>query len=341
MNEDNLIEERKKKLIKLLKNNPFFSIFFWLGILTLLFSIFVKAGIGFPFIEGIYNTAPAHLWFLLSIALFISCSFIAYKKEKYSFYPLFAWIVYFAVWIRSVNISKLRDVTTGGWTLGPDLDPFLFLRWAEYIVEHGKLMMIDTMRYIPQFFNTRGELILLPYMIAWFHKIAAIFGSESVVQSAALFPVFMFGLTALIFFLLSREIFIDKLGRLKAELIAFFSTFLMIVSPSLFPRTIAGIPEKESAGFFFLFLTFYIFLKAWKSRGKYKPYILSLLAGLSTSAMALIWGGFIYIYAILGLTFLISFFLGKIGREEIIKYSIWLISASSSTTTRRRIRRPS
>jgi hypothetical protein len=53
-------------------------------------------------------------------------------------------------------------------------------------------MALDTMRYSPIGFNTPGELILLPHMIAWFHKIATIFGSQSVTQSAVFFPVFMY-----------------------------------------------------------------------------------------------------------------------------------------------------
>ena len=74
----------------------------------------------------------------------------------------------------------LWDITRDNWTLGPDLDPFLFLRWAKYIVQHGSLMAIDYMRYVPSGFDTRGEMVFLPYSIAWFHKLASFFGSTSV-----------------------------------------------------------------------------------------------------------------------------------------------------------------
>ena len=63
---------------------------------------------------------------------------IHFLKTKYHWivYIILAIIVFIAVKIRTRNLPLLRDVTTGSWTLGPDLDPFLFLRWSKYIVEH-------------------------------------------------------------------------------------------------------------------------------------------------------------------------------------------------------------
>src|SRR3989344_4819666 len=93
------------------------------------------------------------------------------QKGQWLFYVFLAVIVYMAVWIRTRNVPGLKDVTTGDWTLGPDLDPFLFLRWAKYIVENGSLFAVDMMRYIPNGFETSGEYLLHPYMIAWFHNV--------------------------------------------------------------------------------------------------------------------------------------------------------------------------
>ena len=205
-----------------------------------------------------------------------------FLKNKYNWvvYIALAVIVFIAVRIRTLNLSKLRDVATGGWTLGPDLDPFLFLRWAKYIVAHGSLMVVDTMRFVPLGFHTNRELLLLPYSIAWFHKLAAIFGSTSVEQSAALYPVFMFALTVIAFFLFVRKIFASSMGNKKASIIALISSFFLSVIPIFIPRTIAGIPEKESAAFLFLFLAFYFFLSAWKSEKTPSRIILALLAGI-------------------------------------------------------------
>src|SRR3989344_5281353 len=141
------------------------------------------------------------------------------QKSNWIIYFLLALVTYISVKIRTLNLSGLRDITTGGWTLGPDLDPFLFLRWTKDIVAHGSLMAIDTFRYVPLGYNTNQELLLLPYSMAWFHKLAVMFGSTSIEQSAVLYPVFMFALTVIAFFFLARETFIDKLGELKANII--------------------------------------------------------------------------------------------------------------------------
>src|SRR3989344_2812884 len=76
---------------------------------------------------------------------------IKFFKEKYNLiaYAILALIVFLGIWIRTRNVPYLKDVTTGTWTLGPDLDPFLFNRWAEYIIEHGSLFTVDPMRYVP------------------------------------------------------------------------------------------------------------------------------------------------------------------------------------------------
>ena len=118
------------------------------------------------------------------------------KKINWIYYIILAFIIYISLYIRTRNLPKLRDITTGTWTLGPDLDPFLFLRWAKYIAAHGSLMTVDIMRYSPFGYNTASEMKLLSYLIVWFYDFLSFFSKEATVTSAAvLFPVFMFGLT--------------------------------------------------------------------------------------------------------------------------------------------------
>lgn len=256
---------------------------------------------------------------------------VKFFKEKYVWltYVILAVIVFIAVRIRTRNLPGLKDVTTGGWALGPDLDPWLFTRWAEYIVEHGKLMTVDIMRYVPLGFQTKEELLLHPYMMAWFHKALAVFNlTDSVTYSSILYPVFMFALTVIAFFFFAREIFIDSLGEKKAGAIGLVASFFLSVMPALLPRTIAGIPEKESPGFLFLFLAFYFFLKAWKNKKNIASYSFAILAGLSTAAMALVWGGFVFIFTTIGFSVLAAFILGQTDSKKIYIYSIWLFSST-------------
>ncbi len=321
MDEDRLIEERKQKIINLLKKDKFFSSFLILGLIFLMTYVFALIKITIPFL-GFFSK---DLLILLSFAFFLSAFFSYDNKLNFSFYTILAWLVFLSVKIRSSNISRLRDITTNGWTLGPDLDPFLFLRWAKYIVENGSLFVNDTLRYVPLGFDTKAELIFLPYLIAWFHKIAIFFGSTSVEQSAALFPVFMFALTVISFFLFTRIIFYEISGKNQANIIALISSFFLVVIPSLMPRTIAGIPEKESAAFFFMFLGLYFFIYAWKSGNKFQRVLVSILAGISTAMMALVWGGYAFLFFTIGLTIFVSYFLGQLDKNKILVSLLWLV----------------
>lgn len=257
-------------------------------------------------------------------------------KRDWVYYILLGIITFLGVWIRTRNISGLKDVTTGTWTLGPDLDPFLFLRWAEYIVEHGKLFAFDAMRYVPLSeicsgaqcnpINTALEMRLLPYMIAWFHKFLSVFVQNlSVTYSAILFPVVMFALTTIAFFLFARKIFYKQNKNVK-NIIALASTALFVTIPSLLPRTIAGIPEKESAAFFFLFIALYFFLEAFTSEKLKKGLVFGIFAGIMTACMALIWGGAGYIFITISAAVLFAFILGKIDKNKFYIFSAWLAS---------------
>ena len=259
------------------------------------------------------------------------------KKKDWIFYLILSFIVFIGMSIRTRNISKLKDISTGTWTLGPDLDPFLFLRWAKYIVEHGKLFVLDSMRYVPLAdicsgiqcnpINTSNEMKLLSYMIAWLYKFLAIFSKEvTVTYAAIIFPVILFGLTTIAFFLFARKIFYKQKKNTR-NIIALVSTSLFVVIPSLIHRTIAGIPEKESAAFFFMFMAFYFFLEAFTSnRFKWKGAIFGVLAGIMTACMALTWGGYGYIFITVSVAVIFSFLLGKIDAKKIGVFALWVLS---------------
>src|SRR3990167_6502524 len=133
------------------------------------------------------------------------------KGKEWIYYIILAVITWIAVYIRTRNIPRLKDISTGTWTLGLDLDPFLFLRWAEYIAEHGKLFVIDTMRYTPLGYDTAGEMKLLAYMINWLYQILSVFNKEvTITYAAIIFPVIAFALTCIVFFFLTRKIFYDS-----------------------------------------------------------------------------------------------------------------------------------
>lgn len=222
----------------------------------------------------------------------------------------------------------LWDITTNTWTLGPDLDPWLFLRIAETIVNQNSIPKTDVMRNVPLGFDNSKETMLLSSMIAGTYKISKLFYSDANIEFAgAVFPVIMFALTIISFFLFVREIFArkSKKSKTKANIIALISTFFMIVTPIFLSRTVAGIPEKESAAFFFMFLSFYLFLKAWKSEKLKSGIIFGILSGISTMMMGLIWGGVIFIYISVALSTFIAFILNKVHKKEFLIYSSWIL----------------
>ncbi|MBS3091784.1 hypothetical protein J4466_00015 [Candidatus Pacearchaeota archaeon] len=250
------------------------------------------------------------------------------KGKEWIYYIILAVITWIAVYIRTRNIPRLKDISTGTWTLGPDLDPFLFLRWAEYIAEHGKLFVIDTMRYTPLGYDTAGEMKLLAYMINWLYQILSVFNKEvTITYAAIIFPVIAFALTCIVFFFLTRKIFYDSFeNKNLPNIIALIATLFLAVTPSILPRTIAGIPEKEAAGFLFISLSFYFIISAFKSEDYKKSVIYGALSGVATALLGLVWGGVTFIFLSVGLSVFIYFVAGRVKKTDFAGYCAWIIA---------------
>lgn len=241
-------------------------------------------------------------------------------------------IIYFGVWIRIQNVPNLKDISTGQYTLGPDLDPFLFLRYAQEIQQTGSLSKIDMMRYPPAGGVLTHNSAFIPYTIYYLYKFITLFSKDTIIQFAAIInPVIFFALGLLFFFLFIQKvfsyIFTDKTKKEKliySIAIALIATALLIVLPAYLHRTMAGIPEKEPPGMFFLWLSFYLFFSAWQSKGK-KSLVFALLAGISTALMSWSWGGVKFIFMTFALFAFLTFFFNKINKKQIATYSTWLI----------------
>lgn len=267
------------------------------------------------------------------------------KKKNWVYSIVLGIIIIISTYIRTlpmrINPSTgkpgLWDITTNTWTLGPDLDPFLFLRWAKYIVEHGKLFVLDAMRSVPLADFCKGvqcapvnpaiDTRLLPSIIVGLYKILSIFSKEATVTYAAIIlPVIMFALTIIAFFLFARKVFYKKSNLVK-NTIAIVSTLLFSLVPSLLPRTIAGIPEKESAAFLFIFLSFYFLLEAFTSEKMKRALIFAFLSGLSTALLGLISGAVVYVFVTITVAVLVAFLLGKIEKKEFYVFAVWMLAS--------------
>jgi len=245
------------------------------------------------------------------------------KKQQWIYYIALAFIVWFSgIFIRTANISRLKDITTGKFTLAPDLDPFLFLRMAKYILANGSLAVIDTMRYAPLGFNNAGEMTLPSYIIAYLYKFLGMFSSKITVEYAAIiYPIIFFCATIIVFFMFVKKLFSNYR---HSNLIALVSTAILSIIPSLIHRTVAGVPEKESAGLFFMFLTFYFIACAINEKKSLKTAILGLLAGISTGIMGMVWGGVEFLFVSVALAYLLFFFFNKIEKKDILSFALWI-----------------
>ncbi len=253
------------------------------------------------------------------------------RSPKFIFTIILILLIILGVYIRTLPMTDhggmpgLWDNSQNDWTLGPDLDPWSFVKNAKIIADNGSLPAIDHLRNVPLGVDNSRETILLPYMIYGTYLVVNLFDDYNMEFAGALFPVIMFALTIVMFFLFVREIFISD-DKTKANIIASISTFFFIVIPSLLPRTIAGIPEKESVGFLFMFLSFYLFLKAIKSNNIKSSILWGALAGISTALMRFVWGGAVYIFGVIFLVILLAFLFNKIDNKSYAAYTSWMIS---------------
>lgn len=230
--------------------------------------------------------------------------------------------------VRTINVPGLKDVTTGNYTLGPDLDPFLFLRWAKYIAEHGSLMKIDYLRYYPLGFDTSKETLVLPYLISYLYKIMHFLNNTVTVEFAAImYPAYFFFLAVLAFFLFVRRLFVNE-TEIKRNLIALIATSFFIVMPSLVHRTVAGIPEKEAGGIFFLFLSLYFFMVSLQSKTKIGALIAGILLGISTGLLGMVWGAVTFIFLGIGLSMIVGFMFDITKEKDHIAYLAWIATSS-------------
>ena len=239
-----------------------------------------------------------------------------FKKDKiWLIWGIFILIAWFGFWIRTRNIPLLKDVTTGDF-IQADPDATAFLRYAKYIVENGRLMDIDFMRYYPWGYGNMVEFKLLSYIIAYFYDFLNFFNSDVTVGYAhVLYPPVAFVIGLIFFFLLVRKLFDYRVALLS-------SLLLTIIPPYLF-RTISGVGDKEALGMVFFFAALYFFVLGWKSETLKRNLIFGVLAGLSTGIMGLVWGGFAFVVTIIAIFCFIAFVFLEFNKQKLFSYATW------------------
>lgn len=257
-------------------------------------------------------------------------SFFKFLKERsLIFLIILAAIIALSIYIRTQNLPYLKDITTGNYTLGPDLDPFLYLRHAREIVA-GKLQDPDMMRAAPLGAPNYAKTSLMPWAIVGIYKFLNLLFKPPIatVEFAAIIaPVIFFSLTLVVFFFFMLKLSSFITTKTKSQIIALIATAFYAVIPEMLHRTTGGIPEIESLGMLWFWLAFFCFISAWQSSKFKKISLLSILAGIFTGLMIFTWGGFRYIFMIIGLTSLIIFIFEKDKKKNLIIFALWLLPA--------------
>jgi len=246
---------------------------------------------------------------------------INFLKEYSSYiqYLILAVIIWIGYKIRIQNLPFLKDITTGKY-IPADPDAMGFLRYVLYILEHGKIMTVDTLRYYPLGFTGTNEFSLLSHFIVYLYKFLHFFNSSITIEYVdVIYPPIALAIALVFFFLLVRKLF-----NYRVALIA--SAFLAVIPAFLF-RTMAGISDKEALGTLLMFMAFYFFIYSWKQNNIKKSLITALLAGILTALMGMVWGGVSFIFFIIGIFALIILLLNKFNNRKFYAYVVWLLSS--------------
>src|SRR3990172_300947 len=314
--------------IKKVINNKYtflFSLLLGINILLLIFKAY-NLGSGFAFLAKLFAAFSAQLLIFLAISLLISATLAHYGKFKWMFLPLVIWLLIATAIVRTANIDLLKDVTTGDYTLGPDLDPFLYLRHATEISE-GRLGPIDYFRQAPLGVESYAYKNIMPWTIFYIYKIISVFSDISVTYAAIITPVILFIISLIGFLLFMKEIASFKMSKEQSWITAIIASVFYSFIPSMLHRTVAGIPEIESLGMAFFWFAFLFFIFSWEATGKRKQIIFGVLAGIFTGAMSWSWGGYRFIYMILAAAVLALFLFGKDKERILVVFSSWIIPA--------------
>jgi len=314
--------------IKKIFNNNYTWLFSILFVAVFLIFVFKSANIlqGIGFIARLSAAFSAELLLLAAVTLLMSATLAHYGKFRWMFLPIIVWLLITTAVVRTQNIALLKDVTTGDYTLGPDLDPFLYLRHATEISE-GRLQTIDYFRQAPLGVENYAYKSLMPWTIFYTYKLVSMFSEISVTYAAIITPVILFIISLIGFLLFMKEISSFKMSREQSWIIALIAAIFYAFMPSMLHRTVAGIPEIESLGMVFFWFAFLFFTLAWKTESKKKQIAFGALAGIFTGAMSWSWGGYRFIYMILALTVLTLFLFGKDKERIFVVFSSWIIPA--------------
>ncbi|MEM0232772.1 MAG: STT3 domain-containing protein [Candidatus Nezhaarchaeales archaeon] len=211
------------------------------------------------------------------------------------------------VWLRTLPAFSEQQVLTGD-------DPYVHLRYAECLLDNGSLPSNDTLRYYPEGFDPRQELLLVPWFIAGFSWLTGL----RPLDIAIWLPAFFAPLIVVPIYFISKKI----TGSRSSGVIA---AFLAASAPAFILRSFEGFCDKEAfttplmfAALTLAFTSFNTIMKV-ATEGYKKTFtisiILSLLSGILIGVSALGWAGYLFTYLVLAAYALLMLFFGEDSRN--------------------------
>lgn len=310
-----------------LKNN-FVLVFNGLALFSFFISLlnFLQISLKMNFLNQIVYSFSGIVWVFLGISLILSGILAYFNKKTLMFIPLIIWLLTLTILVRTSNISSLKNEATGELALGPDLDPYLFLRNAIEISKNTNTGEMDMMRYSPIGAPSYIYNSLMPWTILGVYELLKVFSSEtSITYAAIIAPVIFFVISLLSFFFFVYVLFSFKLSKEKAMLGATIASFFYSFVPAMLHRTIAGIPELESLGMISFWMAFLFFTLAWKQEKITKQILFGTLTGLFTGIMAWSWGGYRYIYMILSFAAILAFLFNIKPKKNLMIFAPFVV----------------
>ncbi len=233
------------------------------------------------------------------------------ENKKMLFYIGLISIILVSSWIRTLSIPNYKDRPLG-------LDPYVFYRYAKYLVQHGYLPEIDEMRYFPLGFKTFQEQQAHTYFIALIYFIISpLVPGFKVVNAAIIYPVIAFAIGMIFYYLMAKE-FTNKQTALIASLFLAFA-------PSYLFRTIAGFGDKEALAMVFWFSMTWALLKSLKAKNTKGVLTWGALSGVLGGLNALTWGGANFLFHSVALTFIGLTLINRLNKKYALSFFLWAI----------------
>jgi len=239
------------------------------------------------------------------------------EKASILQYLFLAIIIWLGVYIRSQPLKNLIDQTTGQY-ISLELDSTLFLRYAEYLAEHGKLYAIDPMRYYPFGASLSGIGTFTSYFVAYLYKFLNLIGLKVTVAYAdIIYPIVAMAVFSVFFFLLIRRLFDWRVATL--------STLVINIIPSFLFRSIGGSSDHDALALMLVIMAFYFFFVALQTKEAKYSVINGLVSSLMTLLAVMTAGTSSFISLIFGLFIIIEVLLNKFDKKDYYAYISWFL----------------